>query len=89
MFTVRSFTSFCVIPLDEKSRCFGFRPVGADTWNSKWNVFNLTTVGDGSELDDGVKGNVNPGQILFSFFEKIAEQASETTVSLNQGRFCK
>ena len=39
--------------------------MGTDTGDPEGNVFDLTAVGNRAELDDGVKGNVNPGQFIF------------------------
>ena len=68
-------------PFIQSSWDFRLVPVGADAWHVEWDVLDLTAVGDRAELDDGVKRDLQPRQILLVRLQKVAEQTSEKKVS--------
>ena len=51
--------------------------MSADCRNSQRDVLDLAAVGDGTELDDGVEGNLQPGQLLLGRFQEVAQEASK------------
>ena len=51
--------------------------MSADGRNSQRDVLDLAAVGDGTELDDGVEGNLQPGQLLLGRFQEVAQEAPE------------
>ena len=53
-----------------------------DAGHVEGDVLDLAAVGDRTELDDRVEGDLQPGQVLFVRLQEVAQQAPERRLTL-------
>ena len=54
----------------------------ADAGHVEGDVLDLAAVGDRTELDHSVEGDLQPGQVLFVRLQEVAQQAPERRLML-------